>query len=163
MNQPNRASKIAFDSGFPKELRASFKRDLKILLPLAPRIYRVKVYLGNEEGQASIQVLLQYHHANIHISPSFFKMDASERWEVLVHEVVHALTDPLYNESTIIVESFFEEDSATKGYTLNRLEELNEEIVDSIALVLAPVLRKRVDTGKPRVQIEEDSTEETPA
>ena len=143
-----RPQRVDFDPGFPKELRAGLKRQLDVLLPLAPRIYRLKVFLGTDKGQASVQVLLHYHHANLSLDPSFFKMDEEERWEVLVHEIVHVLTDPLWAESCAIVDGFFEEGSSTAPYLLSRLEELNEKVVDSISCVLAQVLRGTLDTPK---------------
>lgn len=129
---------IEFHPAFPASLKAETEAALASVVPLLGReVALLRVAMmdagGLEGATACVQVFSQYFQASLWLSGEFFTFDAAKQRKALLHEFGHVLLDALAREAARIVNFYVAED-ATKKHLLELLEEMEDRVVEGLAL-----------------------------
>lgn len=127
---------INFDPRFPEALRASVEALLRRhTWILGGRIDELKLVFdegGCEEGlQAAAIILEEYHIAVMTLEALFFTESAEEQELIIVHELVHFVTNPVNQEFSDLLEEFVPPE--VRSYVERKIEVALEELTDRVA------------------------------
>ena len=125
--------KMIFDDNFPTQHEHEVDRLLSPLLFLVPDIETIKIWFSSDsESEAAIEVKRRYHIAHLTLHADFFATPFEEKERTLLHELVHVRVDGYVREVAHVLGTWVPQEIVP--YVYARLEDVEEEMVDAIAL-----------------------------
>ena len=126
-------TQIVFEANFPEQHEREISEKLTALLFLVPDLATLRVSFSSDlESEATIVVMRKYHVAHLSLHPEFFNLTFEEKERTLLHELVHVRVDGYVREVAHVMGTWVPPE--TLAYVYARLEDVEEEMVDAIAL-----------------------------
>lgn len=129
--------KITWDVGVPDEVRASVEPLLADGLRLVPRwVADLAVeWVSDGEELASMSTQVEYRRATLTIHPNFLAQALPERQQVLRHEMLHLVTQPIVDVLADLIDAC-KVDKKMEAWAIEQSRRAKEGLVCDLEILL---------------------------